>query len=212
VSSRNDAQVKHDSEVWIAIAQNLRAEGKRARDNAGLYPQAREEILKSAASLESAASTAAFAGDKLLPLHVPMPMPEVDPALAQKDDEIRQLKAALEQIRRDLLDPIIVHTNMCRGLIAAPAPRDYFHAAYGESGVKRWQKLERLEKAAKAEEIREYLPTVQELKAAEAAYIEYTNSHPDIHSNRFPTWAQIGSSERRKWVETIRKKASDGKA
>lgn len=199
MSQTDNQQKKSDSEVWKAIALNLRAEAKRARTNAGLYPQAEEAILKSAQALEEAASSAMFAADKMLPLHVPMPDPSSEALLAAKDDEIRQLNAALAQIRKDLLDPIIVHTNMCRGLIAAPPPNEYFHAAYGNAGVQRWQKLVQLETADKTS-----TPTLSpEEQAAKAAYTAFTDNHPTIHCNLFPSWKELSDSERKKWIAKV---------
>lgn len=204
MSSKSETARKHESEVWKSIALNLRAEAKRARDNAGLYPQAKEGILKSAEALEEAASSAMFASDKMLPLHVPLPDPSSEALLEAKDEEIRQLNAALAKIRKDLLDPNIVHTTMCRGLIAAPPPDQYFHAAYGEVGTTRWQKLVRLEKedASRMTSVKE--PTASELKKAKAAYDHYTDNHPTIHCNRFASWEEIGKVERFAWVQKIR--------
>lgn len=192
MSSLTDKQ-KHDSEVWKAIALNLRAEAKRAKDNAGLYPQARDEILQSARNLEDAASTAMFAADKLLPLHVPIPDAS---------------GAVLNQLREQLLDPAIVHTNMCRKIIAMPSPKLYFHAL-GDGMLEKWERFEAWEReqAKEPAKVKIQDPDAPEVLAAKAAYIKYAGNHPTIHCNLFPTWAELTEEERQRWILKTGKEA-----
>lgn len=180
MSSLTDKQ-RYESEVWKAIALNLRAEAKRAKDNAGLYPQVRDEILQSARNLEDAASTAMFAADKLLPLHVPVPDASAP---------------VLEQLRTQLQDPAVVHTNMCRNIIAIPSPELYFHAL-GDGMLEKWERFKAWEREQE-QQVKVAVP--QEVLTAKKMYENFTANHPTMHCNRFPPWEVLGEQTRQEWI------------